>query len=308
MTVDSLPQPDNADRGGYDIVMEFANVLNLPNRAKVVQDGTTVGVVTDINLRGAHVDVTSRIDSSVVVPGDVHATLQQSTVLGDTYVALERAQPESSAQPLGPSGRIPLVQTTSPPQLEDTIANLSNFVASGSIQRIQNTIIHLNNVVPPQREELRALVTRVATDLSDLSANIDLVDKSLDGLAGTASVMASYIPAYDFIFSPEGVLAIDRGSRVGSYMGTVLPSIGSVYGGGFWLVPLLNSLADATGAVQQTKWAVEDEVPAWRRLFTDFFLPEHKYPAINITSIVGPDGRELSGNVQDVLRMLGATP
>jgi hypothetical protein len=62
------------------------------------------------------------------------------------------------------------------------------------------------------------------------------------------------------------------------------------------------------GAVQRSKWAFEDEVPAWRRLFTDFFLPQDKYPAINITSIVGPDGRELSGNVQDVLRMLGAMP
>jgi phospholipid/cholesterol/gamma-HCH transport system substrate-binding protein len=38
------------------------------------------------------------------------------------------------------------------------------------------------------------------------------------------------------------------------------------------------------------------------------FLPVDKYPAINITSIIGPDGRELSGNVQDVLRILGATP
>jgi hypothetical protein len=70
----------------------------------------------------------------------------------------------------------------------------------------------------------------------------------------------------------------------------------------------LNSLADSAGAVQQSKIAVEDEIRRFRRLFTDFFLPQDKYPAINITSIVGPDGRELSGNVQDVLRMLGAMP
>jgi phospholipid/cholesterol/gamma-HCH transport system substrate-binding protein len=29
---------------------------------------------------------------------------------------------------------------------------------------------------------------------------------------------------------------------------------------------------------------------------------------MNITSIVGPDGREMSGNVQDVLRIIGAAP
>jgi hypothetical protein len=54
--------------------------------------------------------------------------------------------------------------------------------------------------------------------------------------------------------------------------------------------------------------AVEQEIPRYRRLFTDFFLPEDKYPAINITSIIGPDGRELSGNVQQVLQILGAMP
>jgi hypothetical protein len=61
-------------------------------------------------------------------------------------------------------------------------------------------------------------------------------------------------------------------------------------------------------AVQQSKVAVEDEIPRWRRLFTDSFLPQDKYPAINITSIIGPDGRELSGNAQQVLRILGAMP
>jgi hypothetical protein len=38
------------------------------------------------------------------------------------------------------------------------------------------------------------------------------------------------------------------------------------------------------------------------------FLPQDKFPAMNITSIQTPDGREISGNVQDVLRMLGAMP
>lgn len=37
-------------------------------------------------------------------------------------------------------------------------------------------------------------------------------------------------------------------------------------------------------------------------------FPVDKNPAINITSITGPDGREMVNNVQDVLRILGATP
>ncbi|MCV7298619.1 MCE family protein [Mycobacterium barrassiae] len=306
ITVNSLPQPGNAYRDGYDIVLEFANVLNLPDRAKVVLDGTDVGVVTGINIADGHANVTSRIASGVEVPSNIHATLQQATVLGDIYVALE-PDTDVSAPPLTPGGRIPLIQTTSPPQLEDTIANLANFVASGSIQRAQNSVIRINNVNPPEAE-IRELAGRVAVDLSDLSNNLDVVDKWLEGVAGTDDVMYTKLPKFQHWFSPAGMLGFDRGTEVASYVGILLPSIGSIYSGGYWLVPLLESLGTTMEAIQHSKWAVEDEIPRWRKLWTDLFLPVDKYPAINITSIVGPDGREMSGNVEDVLRMLGAMP
>lgn len=309
LTVNSLPQPGATHGSGYDIVIEFANVLNLPERAKVVQDGTTIGVVTRVDLKRNRVDVTSRIDSGVSVPASVRATLQQSTVLGDTYVALDRRPADEGPAPaLRPNGRIPLTQTTSPPQLEDTLANLANFFGSGSLQKVQSTVIGINNVTPSRAAELRNLVSRVAVDLADIANNIDTVDTWLQGVSGTAEVMNGSKSIYQYWFSPAGMLGFDRASQVASYIGTVLPSIGSIYSGGYWLVPLLDSLGTALGAVQQSKWAVESEVPKWRKLFIEDFFPVDKYPAINITSIVGPDGREMIGNVQDVLRILGAAP
>ncbi|EUA51175.1 mce related family protein [Mycobacterium xenopi 3993] len=88
--VNSLPQPGKSYRDGYDIVLAFDNVLNLPLRAKVVLNGVTVGVVTNVALKTQEVDVTARIGSGTVVPSDTEASLQQATVLGDIYVALER--------------------------------------------------------------------------------------------------------------------------------------------------------------------------------------------------------------------------
>ncbi|WP_208300493.1 MlaD family protein [Mycobacterium sp. DL592] len=312
ITVNSLPQVGGGD-DGYPVTIEFTNVLNLPDQAKVVQDGKTVGVVTRIDLKSDHVDVVARIDSDTVIPGASRATLQQSTVLGDTYVALQdpsddggAATPRSAA--VAPGGRIPVVNTTSPPQLEDTIANLANFVGSGSIQRIQNSIIGVNKVTPARQDELRRMVSRVTVDLADLSNNIDTVDQLLSGASGTAAVLNRNLPTYAYWFSPAGMTGFDRATQAAGYIGTVLPSIGSIYSGGYWLVPMLNSLADAMGAVQQTKWDVEGEAPHWRDLFLNDFLPADKNPAINITSITGPDGRELVGNVEDVLRILGATP
>ncbi|WP_319449710.1 MULTISPECIES: MlaD family protein [unclassified Mycobacterium] len=307
ISVNSVPLPGNTYEGGYDITVEFANVLNLPDRAKVVMDGTTVGVVTRVSSTSSHVDVRCRIDRDVVVPANIRAILQQATVLGDIYVALERRDDGDPAAPLGPSSRIPLAQTTSPPQLEDTIASLANFIGSGSIQRLQNTLVRINAITPAP-DQIRQMSSRVATDLKDLSTNIDVVDQWLTGLSDTTTVMAASTPAFKLWFSPPGLAGFKRNMIVANTFGKQLPSLGSVYNGGYWLVPLLKSIAGALGAIQQSKWAVEEEYPAWRRFITDYYMPQDKYPAINITSIIGPDGRELSGDVQQVLRMLGAVP
>jgi hypothetical protein len=92
------------------------------------------------------------------------------------------------------------------------------------------------------------------------------------------------------------------------FLAPLLPTLGTIYYNGYWLVPVLAAGCDALEAFQHSKWAFDEELPRWRQVVTDYIMPEQKYPAINITSIVGPDGRELSGNVQQVLRMIGATP
>lgn len=308
LNVNAVPQPGASYRDGYDLVMKFESVLNLPERAKVVLDGLTVGVVADMTLAPDAVSVTARVGRHVVIPSNIHVVLQQATVLGDIYVALERPGDGSPIAPaLPPGATIPLTQTTSPPQLEDTIASLANFVSSGSIQRAQNTVVRLNRVIP-SNDVVRRLTAQVDENLSALSVNIDQVDDLLDGISRTSQVLNAHIPQLEFLLSPYGQLNMERFIALTNYVATLLPGVGSIASGGRWLVPFLNSMAAAVDAGQQSKVATETEIPRYRRLFTDFFLPQDKYPAINITSIVGPDGRELSGNVEQVLRILGAMP
>lgn len=307
LSINAVPLPGSNYQGGYVLTAEFNNVLNLPDRAKVVMDGTAIGVVTDVSVAGEHVDVKALIDRDVEVPSNIRAELQQATVLGDIYVALERDEDMPAAPPLSPGGLIPLAQTVSPPQIEDTIAHLANFVGSGSIQRAQNTLIGINRVTPAKDEE-RRVVSQVTTDLADLSNNIDNVDLLINGLHETSAVLAARTPALSLWFSPEGVNGFDRAMVLGSYFSRILPSLGTIYNYGAWVVPLFTSLANAMEAVQGSKQAVEAEYPLYRRFITEYFMPQDKYPAINITSIVGPDGREMSGDVEQVLRMLGATP
>jgi virulence factor Mce-like protein len=304
LNVNAVPMPGSSYTDGYDIALEFANVLNLPDRATVIMDGTTVGVVTKTSIAEDHVELTARIDRDVLVPANVHALLQQATVLGDIYVALERDQTSATGSELAPGGRIPLSQTTSPPQLEDTLANLANFVGSGSIQRAQDTLININRVTPEQ-QDVRSIASRAATDLADLDRNIDTVDILLRGVSDTADVLAKRTPSFQFWLSPEGIRATKHLLVVIHPLSTVLPSLGTIYNGGYWLSPLVGSLGDVFGALQQAKWNVEEAYHNFRTFMLEYFLPQDRFPAINITSIVGPDGRELSGNIQQVLSMIG---
>lgn len=306
--VNALPAPGNSFPGGYALVMEFENVLNLPAHAKVTLDGITVGIVTGVAVAANRVDVTTRIDPAVSIPANIRASLQQATVLGDIYVALSRPPEGGPTRPsLTPGSRIPIAQTTSPPQIEDTISHLADFAGSGSLERIQNTIIGVNRITPPPAD-VRKIASQFAADISDLSNNIESVDLLLNGATQTAQVLHNRSPMLQTWFTPQGMHGWRHAYDLYQYTGTAYPSVGSIYSGGFWIVPLLNSMADAAGAVQKSKWAFESEVHEWRKLFTAYYLPQDKFPAINITSIVGPDGRELSGNVRDVLRILGAMP
>ncbi|WP_246398535.1 MlaD family protein [Mycobacterium vicinigordonae] len=308
LNVNAIPIPGNSYSHGYDIIIEFENILNLPDRAKVVMDGTKVGVVKGVALTSHGVDVTARIDSGVAVPSDIHSVMQQATVLGDTYIALEAALDAlPTAPPLRAGGRIPAAHTTSPPQLEDTLANMANFVGSGAIQRAQNTLIKINRITPP-RPEIRAMASRVALDLSDVSKNIDDVDLWLRGVSETANVLEANAPELGRWFTPQGVTDFHHNFILSHYLAPIVPTLGTIYYNGYWLTPALTALADSAEAFQHSKWAFDEEVPRWQHLFTDYFLPERRYPAINITSIKGPDGRELSGNIQEVLRMIGAMP
>jgi hypothetical protein len=168
-------------------------------------------------------------------------------------------------------------------------------------------VVNINRITP-SRPEIREIASRAATDLSDLSNNIDNVDLWLKGLSESANVMYVNTPNFKYWLSPVGVTGFHHNFIMTHFLAPLLPTLGTLYYNGYWLVPALSAGSDALESIQHSKWAFDEELPRWQHLVTDYFLPEQKYPAINITSIVGPDGRELSGNVQQVLRMIGATP
>ncbi len=65
---------------------------------------------------------------------------------------------------------------------------------------------------------------------------------------------------------------------VANYIGTILPGIGSITLGGYWLVPFLNSWPIRRGLCSNRRSPPRPRIPKYRQLFTtDFCLPVDKY-------------------------------
>ncbi|WP_213574177.1 MlaD family protein [Rhodococcus sp. USK13] len=305
-----LPSVQGGVRDGYAITMQFASALNLPDGAHVTLNGLRVGQVGAVDVQGPVVVVTVNVAGDARIPTDVHGVIRQDTLLGDTYIALETNQNTTQSEYLKPGMLIPAAQTTSPPQLEDTMAVLAYFVNGGSIQKVQDTMKRLNNVMPPQ-QDVRAIASTVAVDLRDLSDNLSEIDRTLDGMNATAVAMDNKSDALSVMFEGDEnhtgtYYWRSLNQRFIGHLSVVLPNVGSVFEGGQWLVPMLNSIADAGQSIRN----VWDEGPTSAEKVDNFIrttlLPFAKDPQVNIKSIQAANGDQVLVDVENILRMLGA--
>ena len=152
------------------------------------------------------------------MPSNIHAALQQATVLGDIYVALDRPADQAGGAPrLAPGATIPITQTTSPPQLEDTIAiwriscRADRFSAYRTRSSVSTEWRHTGTV------RCANSASRVAADLADLSDNLDTVDQWLNGVRETTQVLHDRLSSAEYWFSPRGMTGFERATISSDY-------------------------------------------------------------------------------------------
>lgn len=301
---EDLPSVRGGVGDAYTLEIDFDSVMNLPSGADVILDSFRIGEVQKVEVNDdGKVAVVASIGEDAQVPSNIRAIIRQDTLLGDTYVALLRDLDAPSTTYLGEGDTIPIDRTVAPPQLEDTMAVLATFINGGTIQRVQDMMRNANTVMPPQKD-LRALAGVVSTDLHDLGSRTDEIDRTLDGLNNTAEAVNNNTTELSTVFDSSTVHYWQSVSEnIYAHIGTILPSIGSVFEGGLWLVPMFNSLADSLeGASSEwPKTAVEVS-----NLAQGTLLPFAKNPSVDIVSVQNAEGKEISSDVGNLLRMLGA--
>ncbi|HUR13926.1 MAG TPA: MCE family protein [Mycobacteriales bacterium] len=209
----SFPLPGGVG-GGYDVKVEFTDVLDLVPQSAVKVNDVTVGSVKKIELSpgGYTAVVTVSLRKDVVLPENATAALRQTSLLGEKFVSLD--------EPPQPTGRlrdgmyIPLSRTERNADIEEVLGALSLVLNGGSLEQLQVINSELTKALSGREVEVRAFLRQLSGFMGGLDAQKDHIINALDGLDRLSGKLAANRETLDVALRdlPRGasVLADER--------------------------------------------------------------------------------------------------
>ncbi|MFC8832004.1 MCE family protein [Streptomyces griseoincarnatus] len=190
--VEDLPLPGGADLGDrpYTVTAELDDVLSLVPHSAVRVNDVAVGRISRIELGDDWTArVTMRINGDVRLPADATARLGQSSLLGEKYVQL-------AAPPGGGNGRlsdgsvIPLSRTSRSTEVEEVFGALSLLLNGGGVNQLRTITRELNAALGGREPEVRSMLRRVNTLVTDLDDHRGDITAALDAVGRLSSTLA----------------------------------------------------------------------------------------------------------------------
>lgn len=180
------PLPGGADVGQDPITLsaEFSDVLDLVPQSSVKVDNVAVGRVAKIRLaedgRSARVSLVVRDD--VELPAGTTARLQQTSLLGEKYVALIRPATPVAGAPLGDGAVLGRGDTEAAAQVEEVLGALSMVLNSGGIAQFQEISREMQKISDGRPEEIRAFLKEMDRFVSVLDARSESITSAIESL------------------------------------------------------------------------------------------------------------------------------
>ena len=190
----SIPLPGGASLGPhpYQVTAEFSNVADLVPQSAVKVNYVSVGRVTQIYLppHSWTARVTMLVNGSVHLPANAIAQVQQSSLLGEQYVAL-------SAPPWPPRGHltngavIPLYRTTTDATVEEVLGALSLLLNGGGLSQLHVITTELNAALAGNEPQIRDFLGRITVLVRNLDAHRNDIVNAVDGLDSLSATLAA---------------------------------------------------------------------------------------------------------------------
>ncbi|MGW3956822.1 MCE family protein [Streptomyces sp. NPDC004752] len=192
--IEDLPLPGGADLGShpYTVTAELDDVLSLVPQAAVKVDDVAVGRVTAIGLDrdGRAARVTMKINGEVRLPADAGARLEQSSLLGEKYIQLIAPSASNAAGRLGDGSVIPLSRTGRNTEVEEVFGALSLLLNGGGVNQLKTITKELDAALGGREPEVRSMLKRVDTLVTDLDEHRGDITDALDGVNRLAATLA----------------------------------------------------------------------------------------------------------------------
>lgn len=176
----SLPLPGGKGGGGYELQVEFNDVLDLVPQSAVKVDDVTVGRVEDIELNDYTALVTVLVERDVVLPTDTRASLRQTSLLGEKFVSLDRQ--EGGTGQIKPGTLIPLERTTRNTEIEELLSALSLVLNGGGIEQIQTINKELIAALEGREDKVKDVLTQLDTFVGGLDRQKGQIVRALDAM------------------------------------------------------------------------------------------------------------------------------
>ncbi|BBZ00586.1 putative Mce family protein [Mycolicibacterium chitae] len=192
--VEQLPLPAPGLSGPtYELSAEFANALNLPDRAKVRVGGADVGEVVDMTAEEYTAVVQMRILDGVRLPAGTTAELRSATPLGDVFVALTPPAelPAADTAMLGDGAVIPLAATAAAATVEQVLATTSLIVNGGVIRNLTRVLNGVGSALGSDGQGLSSLIQESRGLVSTMADRSDEIRDMLERTAALADDLNS---------------------------------------------------------------------------------------------------------------------
>lgn len=193
--IDQVPLPGGADLGDhpYEITAEFGDVLSLAPQSSVKVNDVAVGRVTKISLTpgGWTAKVTMRVNGKIKMPANAYAHLEQSSLLGEKYIQLSPPAAGKAEGALADGDRIPLTRTNRNPEVEEVFGALSMLLNGGGINQLKTITTELNKALAGQEPQIRSMLSRVDTLVTNLDDHKEDITEALDGVNRLAATLAT---------------------------------------------------------------------------------------------------------------------
>jgi phospholipid/cholesterol/gamma-HCH transport system substrate-binding protein len=191
----SIPLPGGASLGShpYQVTAQFSDVGDLVPQSAVMVNDVAVGRVTRIFLppRSWTAHVTMLVNGSVQLPANAIAEVEQSSLLGEQFVALAAPPGITPVGRLANGSVIPLPRTTTNATVEEVLGALSLLLNGGGINQLHIITTQLDAALSGNAPQIRSLLVELNTTLTNFNEHRHAIETALDGLNTLSATLAS---------------------------------------------------------------------------------------------------------------------